>query len=271
SVGHQQMMTDPMKPLGLSFWQMTTPRPMAEAGGRLFVDVTRALASPVSRAGLLGLAGRSDPLIRDALQTVLDRGDFIPALPDDADVIRPHPEVVAFLQHVEDEGFLNELAKLAGGREARDAIRAWLDKYGMRCVGEIDITRPRWSERPTTLVPMILGNIKNFAPGAGERRFEQGRQEAGKKERELLERVRALPDGARKAEEAKRMIDRVRTFIGYREYPKYGMISRYFVYKQALLEEAERLVQARVLHDKEDMFYLTFQELQEVVRTNQVD
>ena len=38
------------------------------------------------------------------------------------------------------------------------------------------------------------------------------------------------------------MIDRVRTFIGYREYPKYGMVSRYFVYKQALLEEAERLV-----------------------------
>ncbi len=27
SVGHQQMMTDPMKPLGLSFWQMTTPAP----------------------------------------------------------------------------------------------------------------------------------------------------------------------------------------------------------------------------------------------------
>ena len=45
SVGHQQMMTDPMKPLGLSFWQMTTPAPMAEAGGRLFVDVTQRLAS----------------------------------------------------------------------------------------------------------------------------------------------------------------------------------------------------------------------------------
>ena len=46
SVGHQQMMTDPMKPLGLSVWQLTTPRPMAEAGGRLFVDVTHDLASP---------------------------------------------------------------------------------------------------------------------------------------------------------------------------------------------------------------------------------
>jgi len=193
------------------------------------------------------------------------------ALLDVADVIRPHPEVVAFLQHVEDEGFLDELAKLAGGREARDAILVFLNKYGMRCVGEIDITRPRWSERPTTLVPVILGNIKNLEPGAGERRFERGRQEAWTKEQELLERLRGLPDGERRAEETKRMIDRVRTFIGYREYPKYGMVSRYFVYKQALLDEAERLVQAHVLREKEDIFYLTLQELHDVARTNQVD
>jgi rifampicin phosphotransferase len=121
------------------------------------------------------------------------------------------------------------------------------------------------------LVPLIFGNIKNFDPGAGQRRFEQGRQEAWKKEQELLERLRALPDGERKAAEAKRMIDRVRTFAGYREYPKYGMISRYFVYKQALLQEAERLVRAHVLREQEDIFSLTFQELQGVVRTNQVD
>src|SRR6266567_832072 len=79
SVGHQQMMTDAMKPLGLSFWQMTTPRPMAEAAGRLFVDVTQILASPVSRAGLLAMAGKSDPLIGDALQTIVDRDDFLPS------------------------------------------------------------------------------------------------------------------------------------------------------------------------------------------------
>ncbi len=388
SVGHQQMMTDPMKPLGLSLWQLTALRPMYEAGGRLFVDVTEGLASPASRAGLLEVLGKSDPLIRDALQTVLDRGDFIPSLPDEgpgrppaggaatpiepdptivteligrseasvaalqrdirtksgtalfdfiladiqelkrilfdpqshqvimaameatwwlneqlqawlgeqnaadtltqsvphnvtsamglalldvADVIRSRPDVVAFLQHVEDEGFLDEMAKLAGGREARDAVRAFLDKYGMRCVGEIDITKPRWSERPITLVPVILGNIKNFAPGAAERRFEQGRQEAWKKEQELLERLRALPDGERKAEEAKRMIDRVRTFTGYREYPKYGMVSRYFVYKHALLDEAECLVQQGMLCEKEDIFFLTFQEFHDVVRTNLVD
>ncbi len=389
SVGHQQMMTDAMKPLGLSVWQLTTPRPMAEAGGRLFVDVTPMLASPASRAGLLGMMGKSDPLMRDALETVLDRGDFILPVPDEApawappssgapgaietdaavpaaliarteaslatlkhdiktksgpalldfiladfeelrrvlhdpesrqvimtgmeatwwlndqlqawlgeknaadtltqsvphnvtsemglalldvaDAVRPHAAVVSFLQQVEDENFLDELPSLAGGREARDAIQHWLDTYGMRGPGEIDITRPRWSERPTMLVPLILGNLRNFEPGAAERRFEQGRQEARKKEQELLERLRALPDGERKAAETRRMIDRVRTFAGYREYPKYGMVSRYFVYKQALLEEAERLVQAGVLCEKEDIFYLRFQELQDVVRTNHAD
>jgi pyruvate,water dikinase len=121
------------------------------------------------------------------------------------------------------------------------------------------------------LVPMILSNVKNFEPGAGERRFEEGRRTAWKKEQELITRLRALPDGKPKAEETKRMIDRLRTFIGYREYPKYHMISRYFVYKQALLNDADRLVRAGVLRDREDIFYLTFAELHDVVRTNHVD
>ncbi|MFE3551784.1 rifamycin-inactivating phosphotransferase [Streptomyces kronopolitis] len=397
SVGHGQMMTDPMKPLGLSLWRLTAMVPMHEAGGRLFVDVTRRLAAPASRAGLLDVMGRGDPLTRDALETVLDRGDFVPSLPDAgpggppvggesapvetdpavvtgliersresiaalerdirtksgpalfdflleafeehkrvlgdplnlqaimagmeatwwlndklgewlgeknaadtltlsapgnvtsemglalldvADVIRPHPEVVEFLRGVEyvddaedaeNAAFLGELAKRAGGAAARDAIEDYLDRYGMRCVGEIDITRPRWRERPGTLVPVILDHVRNFAPGAAERRFAHGREKAQQKEQDVLARLRALPDGDRKAAETQRMIDRVRTFIGYREYPKYGIVSRYFVYKQALLAEAERLVRTGVLPEKEDVFYLTFQEFRDAVRAQEVD
>lgn len=396
SVGHQQMMTDPMKPLGLSFFLLTTPAPMRKAGGRLFVDITPHLASPDSRKMVIDNLGQSDPLIKDALMTIIERGDFIKSLPDDkkeqspiksnkdipssgfhtqiendptivselmkssqasieelkqnirtksgsdvfdfilediqqlkkilfdpqssdvimaamdasswinekmkkwlgeksvadtlsqsvpnnitsemgltlldvADVIRPYPEVIEYLQHVKEDNFLDELVKFDGGQETQDAIYAYLGKYGMRCAGEIDITKTRWSEKPTTLVPMILGNIKNFEPNASNRKFEQGRQEALKKEQELLDRLKQLPDGEQKAKETKRMIDLVRNFIGYREYPKYGMVNRYFVYKQALLKEAEQLVQAGVIHEKEDIYYLTFEELHEVVRTNKLD
>ncbi len=396
SVGHQQMMTEPMKPLGLSFWQLSAARPMYKAGGRLFVDVTQMLASPASREFLLDAMGQHDPLIKDALMTVIEREDFIKlsseyekvpspaksnqgtssssfqapiendprivsdlikrsqtsieelkqtiqtksgsdlfdfiledlqelkkilfdpqssavfmtainasswinekvnewlgeknvadtlsqsvsnnitsemglALLDVADAIRPYSEVIEYLQQVKDDRFLDELVKFEGGQEARDAIYAYLNKYGMRCSGEIDITRTRWSEKPTTLVPMILNNIKNFEPNASHRKFEQGRRSALKKEQELFDRLKQLPDGEQKAEETKQTIDLLRNFIGYREYPKYGMVSRYFVYKQALFKEAEQLVQANVIHEKADIYYLTFEELREVVRTNKLD
>jgi phosphoenolpyruvate synthase/pyruvate phosphate dikinase len=193
------------------------------------------------------------------------------ALLDVADVIRPYPKVIEYLHNVKDDKFLDELPKLDGGPEAWDAISAFLNRYGMRCAGEIDITKSRWSEKPITLIPLILSNVKNFEPGASKRRFEQGRQEALKKEQELLDRLKQLPDGERKAKETKRMISLIRNFIGYREYPKYGIVNRYFVYKQALLKEAEQLVQANVLHEKEDIYSLTFEELREVVRTHKLD
>ncbi|WP_338442494.1 phosphoenolpyruvate synthase [Bacillus spizizenii] len=389
SVGHQQMMTDPIKPLGLSFYLLITPAPMHKAGGRLFVDIAPRLTTPVGRKTLLNTM-ESDPLIKGALMTIIER-DFIKLLPNDqtapilgrshtdmlaqfennptivsdlikrsqasikelkqniqaksgsdlfdfilediqelkkilfdpqssavfmtamnasawinenmnewlgeanaadtlsqsvpgnitsemglalldvADVIRPYPEVIDYLQHAKEDNFLDQLVKIDGGRETQDAIYDYLKKYGMRCTGEIDITKARWSEKPITLVPVILGNIKSFEPNAGNRKFEQGRQEALEKEQELIDRLKQLPDGGQKAKETKRMIDLIRNFIGYREYPKYGYISRLFIYKQALLKEAERLVQAGVIHDKEDVYYLTFEEFHEVVRTNKLD
>src|SRR5438094_4893968 len=83
AVGHQQMMTDPIKPLGISVWQLTAGRPMHEAGARLFVDVTRDLASPAGRARLVTGFGRTDPLTGDALRAIVDRSDFLPPLPDE--------------------------------------------------------------------------------------------------------------------------------------------------------------------------------------------
>jgi phosphoenolpyruvate synthase/pyruvate phosphate dikinase len=395
SVGHQQMMTDPIKPLGLSFFQLTTRAVMRKAGGRLFVDITDFLASPGSRKTVIDTLGQSDPLIKDALVTIVKRRDFIRLTPEDkklpahltgnkslpwsylaqfennpavvrdliessqtsieklkhnihsksgaelfdviledisqlkqilfdpksfeviriamyasswinrkmlkwlgeknvadtlsqsvpnnitsemglelldvADVIRPYPGVIDFLRRVKEDNFLDALPNLDGANETRDAVNAYLNKYGMRCAGEIDITRTRWTEKPTTLVPLILGNIRNFEPDAGSRKFEQGRQEALQKEQELLERLRQLPGGKRKAKETKRMISLVRDLIGYREYPKYAIVNRYLVYKEALLKEAEQLLQANVIYEKEDIYYLTFQELHEAVRTNRLD
>src|SRR6185295_7931021 len=77
SVGHQQMMTDPMKPLGLSFYLLTTRAVMRVAGGRLFADITPHLASSASRKMVIATMEQHDPLIKDAIMTILERKDFI--------------------------------------------------------------------------------------------------------------------------------------------------------------------------------------------------
>ncbi|MDR6806718.1 pyruvate,water dikinase [Dyadobacter sp. BE34] len=391
SVGHQQMMTDAMKPLGLSVWQLTSPRKMAVAGGRIFVDVAQDLVSPMGRKVVLDVLGKSDPLVRKAVMEILERGDFLDinmdepsagqpaqgppphdffalhtydpsivqeligrseasiatlaedirtrsgvdlidfirddfqqrksqadpqsfgvivtamnaalwlnekmnewlgeknvadalsqsvphnvtsemglALLDVADAIRPYPEVVGYLRDAGDD-FMDRMQALPGGAEAVGAINAFLSRYGMRCAGEIDITRTRWSENPAILIPLILSNIRNQEPGAGKVKFEQGKADAARKEAELLNRLRQLPDGEQKAEETQRMIGLMRSLAGYREYPKYAIVSRYFVYKKALMEEADRLVNAQVLREREDIYYLEFEEIRGVILSQKAD
>jgi len=193
------------------------------------------------------------------------------ALLDVADVIRQYPTVMEYLQYAKDETFFANLAGLAGGDAASQAIRAYLEKYGMRCPGEIDITRPRFSEQPTVLVPMILSNIKNFEPGAHNILFERGLLEAKQKEENLLNRLEQLPGGKRKVQKTRRTISVLRNFIGFREYPKYLMVGQYWIIKQALLREAARLVQSGIIRGKEDVYYLTFEEFREAVRTDRLD
>ena len=395
SVGHAQMMTDAMRPLGLTSWLLMTPAFMCIAGGRLFVDVTHMLAPPETRQGVIDTLGKFDPLVKDALMSLISRGDFIKSIPkpktddtvkggkaeampgysalheydpnivselitnnqnavallkqniqfksgaelfdfiiedmkqlkqmngdprsmgviftginaaswinekmnewlgetnaadtltqsapnnitsemglallDVADVVRQYPQVIAYLEDPDNDDILAGLVGLEGGKETLDTLNGFLNRYGMRCAGEIDVTNPRWIEKPGILVPTILSNVKNFGPGAAKRKFEQGLQEAIKKEVEILDRLKQLPDGEQKAEETKRMINLVRNYAGYREYPKYGIVCRYLVYKQALLKEGQSLVEAGLIDHKEDIYFLTFEELRMVVASGTIN
>lgn len=193
------------------------------------------------------------------------------ALLDLADVIRPYPEVIAYLQQVTGPGFMDELPALNGGKQVQEAFRAYLDKYGMRCAGEIDITRSRWAENPEILLPLLLTNIRNFAPGEARRKFEQGLHQATQKEKELLEHLQQLPGGKEKAAETQKQIRQLRGFAAYREYPKYSIVNRFFEYRQALLNEAEKLLQSGLIREKEDIYYLRFEELYEAVKKQTLD
>lgn len=398
SFGHRQMMTEAIKPLGISMFKALFKHfgftQMSEAGGRLFIDVSGDLTSPLTAKLFIKSVDKVDILMQNALYKVVKNKEFMKTLPhgkatigmnsgivtwifqaiknywkndagvvtrlmtknetllkemekkaagltgdelfdfifkgiekmkhsvsdgygvvfagayaadwlnknmlkwlgeknaaatlsqsvdnnvtsemglellDVADVVRQFPAVQEYFAHATDEAFFADLAKVPGGDSVSSAIQAYLKKYGMRCSGEIDITRPRWSEQPTALIPMILSNITNFTPNAHISKFEQGVREAAQKEQDLLSRLEKLPGGKSKAQRTKKAISVLRNFAGYREYNKYVLVWYYWIVKQALLNEADKLVKQGSIHEKGDIYYLSLEELREVVCTGQLD
>ncbi|TDQ39088.1 rifamycin-inactivating phosphotransferase [Aureibacillus halotolerans] len=397
SIGHIQMMTDAIKPLGMSFFEMISDVRMDRIGGRLFSDITHDLSSKVGRARLVMATGKQDLLIQGALKNLTNDKVFLASLPkgkrniqggvfnvgsiakaiqvmrkndpviinhltrsfetdieqmeqqlskcsgdrifdfiekdkknllamayhptmlgaiiaailthdslnkkiakwlgdknaadtlaksldhnvttemgqelcDVADTIRQQPAVLEYLaQRPEDKTFFETMQTLPGGKESYAAFQSFFVKFGMRCPGEIDITKARFEEKPTQLIPLLLNNIHLLEPGEHRSRFQSGKEEAQDKEEDILRRIASLRGGRRKVKKIKKNIRLLRNFSGCREDPKYYIVRRFQVYKKAMMKEAQRLVDQGTIKAAEDVFYLYMDELREVVRTNTLD
>lgn len=398
SFGHRQMMTEAMSPLSITFFQVLfrqiTNSPMYEIGGRIYVDASNEIRSPLMRKSFIKGLATVDVLMQNAFSNLIKREDFMknlykgkkpmvgvkmitnwllktiecyrkndPAIAENfiarntallmeleqesqeiigeelfdyvsksmakikdnmmdtygvvfagayasswinknlekwldeknvadtlaqsvsnnvtsemglelldvSDVVRKYPEVIKYLENPNDETFFADLAKLEGGLQVSDSIRAYLKKYGMRCSAEIDISRTRWNEKPTILVPLILGNIKVYEPNAHTCKFEEGLQEAKEKEKHVLRRLEQLSGGKRKAKKTKKAISVLRNYAGYREFNKYTLIWYEWIVKQVIEREAETLMQNGLIKERGDIYYLKFEELRGVIKNNQVD
>lgn len=187
-------------------------------------------------------------------QMGLDLGDV-------ADTGRQYPEVIQYLKEAEDNSFYEGFSRIQGGDIFRKEFELFIHQYGMRCPGEIDITKPRWRESPTMLVPSILSHIHNLKPGEHQEKFNDGKIEAEQTAQSILKRVRQTRGGIVKQRWMSRLIAIYRNRMGIRELPKYVIVRHLDLYKQAILEEADQLVNKGVLKHQTDAFYLTLDEI----------
>lgn len=192
-------------------------------------------------------------------------------LGDLADSLRAYQEVINYLKTARDDSFFEGLEQVPGSREILPAIHQYFERYGMRGTGEIDLTRPRWHEAPTQMIPLLLINIEENQPGEHRREFARGKEEAENEARLLVERLRKEPWGLFKARLMQRFIKVHRSLIGIREHPKYYIVQNLDLVKAAILEESDRLVEAGVFEKREDIFWFSLREIREIVATQQVD
>jgi phosphohistidine swiveling domain-containing protein len=146
---------------------------------------------------------------------------------------------------------------------AQTSIHTFMNLYGMRGLGEIDLGRARWREDPQPLMQAIQSYLRINDPAlAPDQVFERGRQDAKLEIDRLVQMLYSTPGGWIKVRLARWAARRMRALTGLRETPKFYIVSLFDLIRKALLVDGEKLVDEEVLDCADDVFFMHLTELQ---------
>lgn len=187
---------------------------------------------------------------------------------DLADLARPYPELVAALRHSKrDHASLQALRELPGGPAFVDAVETFLQRFGMRGSGEIDVARPRWADDPGLLLSSVAGSLTRPEVGSHRAHFQRLQSESAA----AGERLVAAAGGALRGRWVKRLVQCVRYGLGVREHPKYLLIRCIAELRAAVLSAAAELVKTGSLESAHDVWFLHYGELLALLEGRSVD
>ena len=148
---------------------------------------------------------------------------------------------------------------------AQEAVKKFLEQYGMRGVGEIDNGRKRWREDPAHILQVLKTYLQIKNPQqAPDVVFKKGEEAAQKALEELQGLARKTFGGRMKAHMIGELGKRLRSFAGLRETPKFHIIQRFGFIRSKLLTYGRGYVQAGMLENPDDLYFLTLNELKEL-------
>jgi len=187
---------------------------------------------------------------------------------DLADLVRKSPDLVKEFENKDYRTLVARIGMLEGNDEFKQKFNAFMDKYGMRAPGEIDMAKDRWIENPEPLAKSIMAIVKTAEEGAHRKEYQETIARAKKAAEELVKEVESR-HGRIMAKVIKRLIRVLRNILPAREHPKYLIMKLIMICKQAFLEEAKVLVQKGHLAEEQDIFYVGFWELYQAIQANE--
>ena len=138
------------------------------------------------------------------------------------------------------------------------ALEDFLEGYGHRAVGELELAQPRWREDHAYVESMVnmYREHEEFDPGAQFASQKERREKAESDLRERLSVGRAKVYGKNILAE----LQYAQRYLPYRETAKFYLMMGYELIRAALLELGRRY-----LDSADDIFYLTPEELPELI------
>lgn len=150
---------------------------------------------------------------------------------------------------------------------SQKVIANFLDKYGVRGVGEIDFGQPRWLEEPTPVMHTLQSYLQidpAFAPDVVFAKGEQAAQDAIEK---IAAKVRKEHGGWVKEKIVRAAARRIRLLMGTRESPKFFAIRTMGIARKALLEAGREFADAGTIESPTDLIFLNLAELEQLSKS----
>ena len=154
----------------------------------------------------------------------------------------------------------------------QQAVEAFLEQYGGRGLGEIDLGRPRWAEDPTYIFETLKGYLRiEDESKAPDIIFARGAESAQQAIYQLSALVRKTHLGWLKARLVPIFSGRARELMGARENPKFFAVRLFWIVRHALVNTGLEFMQAGDLKNADDLLFLTFSELKSFAAQEQGD
>ena len=134
----------------------------------------------------------------------------------------------------------------------------------MRGASEIDISRPRWRDDPSTLLRTIAGGLQG-EEGHHRQHYRGLVEQAERAIESVLVAAGRGPLGWLRRPLARRLIRVHRNMLPLREHPKYMLVRALDHVRRLVLQAGAELVAAGRLDRVDDVWFLELQELPEVL------
>jgi pyruvate,water dikinase len=154
---------------------------------------------------------------------------------------------------------------------AQAAVTDFLERYGMRGVGEIDLGQPRWRDDPTPVMNSLQSYLQIDPADAPDVVFAKGEKAAEEAIEKLAAAARRQPGGWLKEKLLRGAARRVRVLMGARESPKFFAVQAMGIVRAALLGIGQEFAAAGTIERADDLVFLHVAEMEALSKRAPLD
>ncbi|MBC7473139.1 MAG: phosphoenolpyruvate synthase [Candidatus Sericytochromatia bacterium] len=192
-------------------------------------------------------------------------------LGDIADIIKKNEYLYNYFIKTPAQDIFISLENIPEAKEFNFAFKDFIQKYGMRGQGEIDIAKERWKENPMMLIQIILGNLSDKEIGKHRIHFKNQQHLSQEAENIILEQSKKGIFGFIIYPLVKKLCIATREYMSIREHHKFFIVKILSIYKQGILEIATYLKEKKLISQESDIFYLYFDEIDQCLDNKNID